>query len=477
MEQGTLHILIIEDDLVIARNIETMLNEMGHDAVGIFGNGDEAAVFLRENAPDIILMDINLKGKSSGIDLAKEIGLNYNIPVIYITGYSDASTLNKAKQTYPYGYLLKPFNFESLKSTIEISYSRFILDRKIIESEKRYESMTKYLNCLYGISQIVEESTETLEEILGHIPDFIPQIMAEPEMTGVSISFEGKIYNSSNINLRDGAITCPILVEKNKLGDMTIYYDPSSSGANNPEKKRIFEAVAMRIGKTVERIQAKEELRKLEREILIISEQERQAIGHDLHDGLGQLLTGISFLVKNISLKTEKSEYDISKQLNELALLVKDATVQCRQLSKGLVPVVIENEGFLASLDQLAVNTREIFNIACTLDVNGNIPITDSFTATQLYLIIKEAVNNAVKHGNVGNIAININCENSHLIVHVTDDGTGIRETEKKDQGIGMSIMKYRANLINAGLISENMVKRGFSISVFLPLSANTTQT
>jgi two-component system, LuxR family, sensor kinase FixL len=477
MDQTVLKILIIEDDFIIARSIETMLNEMGHVAVGIFGNGEDAAVFLRETTPDIVLMDINLNGKSSGIDLAREIGLNYNIPVIYITGYSDANTLNRAKQTYPYGYLLKPFNFESLKSTIEISYTKFILDRKIIDSEKRYESMTKYLNCLYGISQIVEESSGTIEEILGHIPDFIPKIMSEPEMTGVSISFGSKTYNSSNINLRDVAIICPILVEKNKIGDMTVYYEAGSSGANNPEKKRIFEAVAMRIGKTIEIIQAKEELKKLEREILIISEQERQSIGLELHDSLGQLLTGISFLVKNIRQKTEKNEHDIGRQLDELASLVKDATVQCRQLSKGLVPVVIENEGFLASLEQMAVNTREIFNIACTLNVNGNIPITDNFTATQLYLIIKEAVNNAVKHGNVGNIAINIKCENSHLIVHVTDDGTGIRETETTDQGIGMRIMKYRANLINAGFISENMVKRGFSISVFLPLSANTTQT
>ncbi len=113
-------ILIVEDDMIIAANISLQLSKLGYEVTGIESRGEDAINHAKENHPDIILMDINLKGKLDGIETAKSIKHFFDIPFIYLTANSDEASFQKAKETHPYAFISKPFNKLNLERTIAL---------------------------------------------------------------------------------------------------------------------------------------------------------------------------------------------------------------------------------------------------------------------------------------------------------------------------------------------------------------------
>jgi len=106
----TTRILIVEDDMIIAANISVQLTNLGYEVIGIETRGEEAILHASANTPDIILLDINLKGRVNGIEAAIQIQKFKRIPIIYLTANSDEATFTKAKATHPYAFISKPFN-------------------------------------------------------------------------------------------------------------------------------------------------------------------------------------------------------------------------------------------------------------------------------------------------------------------------------------------------------------------------------
>jgi two-component system, LytTR family, response regulator LytT len=115
------NILIVEDESIVAKDIQHSLKKLGYTVVGMCSNGEDAIRTAEEMSPDLVLMDIMLKGDMSGIEAADQIRQRMNIPVIYLTAYADESTLNKAKVTEPYGYIIKPFKEIDLHTAIEMA--------------------------------------------------------------------------------------------------------------------------------------------------------------------------------------------------------------------------------------------------------------------------------------------------------------------------------------------------------------------
>lgn len=113
-------ILIVEDDMIIAANLSLQLSNKGYEVTGIESRGEEAIAHALFNTPDLILMDINLKGKLNGIETVSAIQKNKNIPVIYLTANSDETTFKSAKKTHPYAFISKPFNKLDLHHTIAL---------------------------------------------------------------------------------------------------------------------------------------------------------------------------------------------------------------------------------------------------------------------------------------------------------------------------------------------------------------------
>lgn len=116
--------LIVEDEMIIGANISLQLTNLGYEVISIIPRGEEAILFLKENQPDVILMDINLKGELDGVETAKQIQQEYNIPIIYITANADEVNFNRAKDTKPQAFISKPFKKLDLQRAVELTLSR-----------------------------------------------------------------------------------------------------------------------------------------------------------------------------------------------------------------------------------------------------------------------------------------------------------------------------------------------------------------
>jgi len=136
---GKARILIVEDDMIIGANLSLQLSNLGYEVLGIESRGEEAIIHVEANTPDVILMDINLKGELNGIETISIIQKRHDIPVIYLTANSDEATFTKAKETHPYAFISKPFNTLDLQRTIALVVEQLRERKETLENGKQIE--------------------------------------------------------------------------------------------------------------------------------------------------------------------------------------------------------------------------------------------------------------------------------------------------------------------------------------------------
>lgn len=123
-------VLVVEDESIVSKDIQNTLTKLGYQVIGAASTGEKALSLAKNEMPEIVLMDIMLKGDLNGIETAKMVKASYNIPVIFLTAYADEATLNKAKLAEPYGYIIKPFKEQDLQATIEVALYKFEKDQE-----------------------------------------------------------------------------------------------------------------------------------------------------------------------------------------------------------------------------------------------------------------------------------------------------------------------------------------------------------
>lgn len=143
LEMEKTKILVVEDESIVARDIRNMLLGLGYEVMAVISDARAAVKNAKKERPHLVLMDIMLQGEISGVEAADRIYSELNIPVVYLTAYADETTLQRAKETEPFGYLLKPFEERELKSTIEIAIYKFAMERKLKERERWLTTMLK----------------------------------------------------------------------------------------------------------------------------------------------------------------------------------------------------------------------------------------------------------------------------------------------------------------------------------------------
>ncbi|MBT3258964.1 MAG: response regulator [Deltaproteobacteria bacterium] len=133
---GKAQILVVEDDRIVAKDIQNSLRNLGFDVCASVPSGEEALEGAKEQKPDLVLMDIMLKGEMNGTETAGQIHSRFNIPVVYLTAYADEEILEKAKVAEPFGYIIKPFEERELNTAIEMALYKHKMERKLKESEE-----------------------------------------------------------------------------------------------------------------------------------------------------------------------------------------------------------------------------------------------------------------------------------------------------------------------------------------------------
>ena len=451
-------ILVVEDESIVALDVANTLQSLGYTVLSPVDSGEAALDLLENEKPDLVLLDIRLKGQLDGIETAQRIKELYSIPFIYLSTFSDYQTLSRAKKTEPYGYITKHSHRNDLHSMIEMALYRHKMELEVKKHEELLAVTLKSMSdAAIGASldgTIISWNRGarnifgyTEEEVVGKnlgflVPSFYPNEM--PEILE-HIKNEEEVEHYETLRQRkDGSLinlsvkVSPIRGPLGELSGVTII-------ARDITAKK-----------------------KLERQILEISENERNRIGRDLHDSLGQNLTGISLQLKVLeeSLQEEGCS-EAAEQAERISRMVNEAIVQTRGLAKNLLKVTLENQGLSVALRELASYSESIYNSSVQCSAELQREIQEELTASQLYHITQEALTNAHRHGEARRCHIVLQEMDYEYLLQVFDDGCGFARNYRP--GLGLKIMEFRANLINAHLTVRNNETGGAVVSCRVP--------
>jgi PAS domain S-box-containing protein len=213
------------------------------------------------------------------------------------------------------------------------------------------------------------------------------------------------------------------------------------------------------------------ELRRLEREVIDVASRERQRLSGDLHEGLGQELTGIALLARSLERAIDRGQPNARALVSDIVAHINRTIDLTREIARGLSPVQIERGSLSAALERLAIEGGRRLRVDVTTDADpADIQVSD-VAADHLYRIAYEALTNAARHSGCTHIKIALRSDRRVVELSITDDGTGIPGDAPAADGIGLKIMAYRARLLGASFRIEPGPRAGTRVTVVMPLT------
>lgn len=307
----------------------------------------------------------------------------------------------------------------------------------------------KELNCLYHLSRLIEQSGNDLGGVFRGLLDVLASSWQHPDVTCAKLVFQDREYKTRNFKETQWRLAAPIKVYGEPAGRVEVCYleeEPVAyEGPFLKEERTLIDTIAKRLGEIAER-------KILEREVSQVSTREQQRIGQELHDGLGQELTGLGYLAESLYCDLKNRNAAETEIADKVARGIEQALDQTRTIARGLIPVEVDVDGLVSALEQLAASTGDRCGTLCQFRCSQPEPVLDAATANQLFRIAQEAVNNAVKHGQADQITVEFSGNDREITLRVLDDGVGIRQDLEQTTGMGLRIMHYRARVIGATL-------------------------
>jgi signal transduction histidine kinase len=212
-----------------------------------------------------------------------------------------------------------------------------------------------------------------------------------------------------------------------------------------------------------------EERKRLENELLEIAENERRRIGFDLHDDLGQKLTGMALMMKGLERRLAAEAHPCVGDADKIHALMQNVIQHTHNLARQFSSLDVKGDDLAGVLKGLAANVKKLFEITCVFTVKGRSPTLPQNTTLQLYKIAQEAVSNAIKHGKAEQVAIGLSCDLGTLVMTVKNNGLPFSEPSGPTTRMGLRIMHYRANTIGATLEIKALGKNGSLVTCTLP--------
>ncbi len=210
---------------------------------------------------------------------------------------------------------------------------------------------------------------------------------------------------------------------------------------------------------------------RLQRQILEISDREQARIGQDIHDGLCQQLIALGFRLNSLAQALGSQQRSEAASAAKSCEQLDEAVNEARRVCRGLYPIRLSTQGLQAALEEMAAVGAERYGVPCTCIPSGEAIPCDVTTATHLYRIAQEAVNNALKHSGAHQVSIRLTRSKDAVVLDVTDDGRGFEGSSSREGGMGLHIMEYRARLIGGALQISNNESGGTVVSCRMPLT------
>lgn len=215
------------------------------------------------------------------------------------------------------------------------------------------------------------------------------------------------------------------------------------------------------------------ESRELENQILKVAESERFKIGQELHDGVGQMLSAIGLMTRNLSRKLRSNGLPGADELDDITEMVQEADQEIRQLAHGLAHIELQNEGLQIALKRMCERFQSFTKTDCHFICSPGLEISDQMTALHLFRIVQEAVKNAIKHGNANQIKVKLQKDPENVSLSIEDNGIGLFENpnDYKFKGMGLSTMRYRAELLGGNFEIGSTSKGWTQVKCLIPVN------
>jgi PAS domain S-box-containing protein len=476
-------ILIVEDELIVAMDIGESLKSLGYTVAGIASTSEEAVKYAVERKPDLILMDIRIKGSTDGIDTAKKITSTADLPIIYLTAFADNETLQRAKTTQPFGYILKPFDKKGLHTSIEMALYKHYMEKRVKISERwlsaTLNSMgdamiaTNAAGEIIFMNPVAEILTGWLQPhaLRKNVSEVLNIIEGEDKSRHVYPvdlvnQLQARIYLNGSIYLqRSGkeisilGTASPLMDDQNKIsGVVLVFQDISEQRRIEEERERLFKKVSA----------AQERLKILSSRLMEVQEMERRSLARELHDEIGQILTAIKI---NLQMTSQfAGSPDIDTHIQSSIELTEEAIKQVRSLSLDLRPSMLDDLGLIPALRWFIDRQSQRTGINARLAAQQITERLSPQLEIACYRIAQEAITNVIRHAGL-DVAVNVELwmEEKELHLKISDNGKGFEvysALQKAVDGKSMGIigMQERVELLGGTLRINSKPGKGTEI-------------
>jgi PAS domain S-box-containing protein len=455
-------VLVVDDDRGLVRLIERALRREGF-ATATAGSGQEAAAWLGENRADLMLLDLKLQDVEGPELVGRLTGANLCPPFIIITGQGDERVAVEMMKRGARDYLVKDVDFlQFVPAVARRALEQLGKERRLAEAEEQVHLVRSVVE--QGFSAVLIASAEKPDPKVIYINPAFAQATGyqADQIIGQPLSRLRALDHISQ-RLNSGLPSGARVVE-----EISTYQTAAGKRWGEWRIGPVYDKAGRQTHWLII-FRDMTEHKRLEREILEISDQERRRIGQDLHDGLCQHLAGIELMSQVLEQKLAgKSKADAARA-GEIAGHVREAIAQTRSLARGLSPVTLESEGLASALHELAANAEKMFGIQCHVERVDAVSNLQPAIATHLYRIAQEAVSNAIKHGKARRVDIALESTSERLLLNIVDNGQGFPPASHSQGGMGLRIMKYRAGMVGGLLSIDARAEGGVSVTCKVP--------
>ena len=462
--EATLRIVLLEDNPNDAELIQLQLTQQ-RLAVDCQHVSSEAE-FRRalETAPDLVLADYTLPGFDGLVALKILRELHPDVPFIFVSGSLGEERAIEALKSGATDYVLKD-RLQRLHS---------VAQRALAEARERRERRSAQI--------ALEAQRVLLGTLIDSLPDLVYAVDRERRLSVVNRALLEQLQQPrlSLLGKKLGDFTSGEMADERdhqdahvlKSGRQIVDLEHASVDKNGEVRWYItskiplrdpFSGTVMGLVCTSRDITARKEL---EQEILEISNREQRRLGSDLHDGLGQELTGLSLLLKGLEMQFAREAPGYLAQTSKINELLAQTIQSTRSLARGLAPVNLERGGLPEALRHLAARCRDLYGIACSFDNTAQrLPELDEGSATHLYRIAQEATTNAARYAQAHQLRIALRTTTRKLQLEVSDDGIGLSKgLASRPPGMGLKIMEYRARMMGGTISFEEPEGHGTAV-------------
>jgi len=485
-------VAIVEDEFIVALDIKSFLERSGYSVSGVYSSGDDLLADIESQGPDLILMDIKIRGSMDGVDTSLLVHERYGIPVVLLTAYADDETIARAKITQPFGYIIKPFDERELKTAIEIALYRSGMERKLKQSEERYRKLFHEgisANFLSDLSGGVQEANKAFRNLIGLPPDSpLPPLDSLAAEKASLASFLDMVNATGRVELAELPLRSLDGRDLIVLANAVLLFDQCGKPC----------------GMQGELIDATER-RRLEERLVIAQKMEAAGklaggIAHDFNNILTAIIGYSNLLADELPAESPgKGDVEgIRKAADRASSLTKRLLAFSRR--QPFTPKIMNLNEAVQDFERLL---RRIFpeNVGLSLQLSPAVPsiVADPAQIEQILLNLAFNAKDAMPGGGemrIGTASVRLDAPKpvgldtlapgDYATIGVSDTGTGIAPeiidkvfepfftTKPREQGtgLGLSTVYGIAKQLGGAVEVQSAVGKGARFSVWLPVAS-----